>query len=108
MFWHLLPAPVIRRQAYRIPPISTAAWEEQRAFFDERTGRVWPNAELGARAKFTRENVMKQFWISFVEDKFNLDIAIQTEAEFSYAIAVMDRTGGWEEVEGEQDNLVGP
>ena len=48
---------------------------------------------------------MKQFSTSFVEDKFDLDNAIQTQAEFSHAIVVMDRIGGWEEEEeGEQEN----
>ena len=28
---------------------------------------------------------------------FDLEKAIQTKAEFSYAIAVMDKIGGWEE-----------
>ena len=43
---------------------------------------------------------MTQLWVCFVEDKFDL--------EFSFAIAVMDRTGGWEEEEGEQEHWVGP
>ena len=30
-------------------------------------------------------------------DSFDLDITIQTKAEFFYAIAVMDKIGGWEE-----------
>ena len=46
--------------------------------------------------------------LSFVEDKLDLDNAIQTKAEFSCAIAVMDRIGGWEEEEGEHENWVGP
>ena len=45
---------------------------------------------------------------SFVEDKFDLDNAIQTKAEFPYAIAVMDNIGGWEEEEGEQEKWVSP
>ena len=61
MFWHLLPVQVIGRQAYRIPSISAAEWEEQRALFDEKTGKVWPNAALSARAQFTREYFVNQF-----------------------------------------------
>ena len=49
------------------------------------------NAELIARAKFSREYVSKQFWQFFVDDGVDLDNAIQTKAEFSYAIAVMDK-----------------
>ena len=46
--------------------------------------------------------------MSLVEEAFNLDNAIQTKAEFLFAIAVIDRIGGWEEEEGEQENCVGP
>ena len=37
--------------------------------------------------------MQKQFWLSFVDDRFDLDNAIQTEAEFSCAFA------GWEDEE---------
>ena len=37
---------------------------------------------------------------------FGLIIAIQTEAEFSYAIAVMDKIGGWE-AGNDQDKITG-
>ena len=73
MFWHLLPGAVIGTQVFRVSPISTEEWEEKKDFFDEKTERIWPNAELSARAKFTREYVVKQFWTSFVEEKFDLD-----------------------------------
>ena len=46
------------------------------------------------------------FWLSIVEDKFDLGSAVQAKAEFTHAFAVMDRIGGWKE--GEQDNWVGP
>ena len=35
--------------------------------------------------------MMTQFWASFVKDEFDL----KTPAEFSYAIAVMERIEGW-------------
>ena len=40
---------------------------------------------------------LKKFWQSSVDDRFDLDNAIQTKAEFSHAIAVMDKLEGWEE-----------
>ena len=46
--------------------------------------------------------------MSLVEEAFDLDNAIQTKAEFLFAIAVIDRIRGWEEEEGEQENCVGP
>ena len=54
----------------------------------------WPNAELCVKTELTRESVVKQFSTSFVEDKFDVDDAIQTKAEFSYAIAVIYKIGG--------------
>ena len=98
IFWHLLAGTVIRGHAYRILSIGTVEWEEKRTLFDG-TRRVWPQAELIARAKLTREYVVRLFGQS------DLDNAIQTKAEFSYAIAVMDRTGGLEEGD-EQENWV--
>ena len=64
--------------------------------FEERTGRVWPNAELSERAKCTREHVLRQFWQSFVDDRFDLENATQMKAEFSDAMAAMDKIGGLE------------
>ena len=75
---------------YRVPPFSTAEWEEKKALFDEKTGKVWRNAELSARAKLERI-CREQFWLSFVEDKFDLDNDIRMKAEFSHVIAVMDK-----------------
>ena len=52
---------------------------------------------LNAEEKSTRERVLEQVWISYVEDDFDLANLIQTKTEFSYAMAVMDRVGGWME-----------
>ena len=43
-----------------------------------------------------REYVQKQFWLSFVDEGFDLDNAIQTEAEFSCAIAGWEDEESWE------------
>ena len=88
---------MIGGQAYRIPPLTSAAWEDKKILFDEKTGSIWPNAELSERGKYTREHVLRQCWQSFVDDRLNLEKAIQTKAEFSFAIAVMDKIGGWRE-----------
>ena len=96
MFWHFLQGLVLGGQTYRIPPMTTVAWEEKKILFDEKTMRMWPNAEC-ERAKYTREYVLRQFKQSFVDDRFDLENPIQTKAEFSYAIAVMDKIGRREE-----------
>ena len=82
---------------YRGPPSSTDEWEEKKIPFDEQLRKTWPNAQLRARVRHARENVLNQFWTSFVEDKLDLEHAVQTKAEFSYVIAMMDRVGDWEE-----------
>ena len=79
---------------------SWARWLEDKVY------RVLPISTERARAKFTRECVVKQFWTYFVGDQFDLDTVIQTKVEFSYAIAAMDRIGGWEEGK-EQENWEG-
>ena len=85
---------VIGGQVYRVPSISADEWEEKNIQFE--IGRAWPQqAQIGAVAGATRENVLKQFRTPFVKDKFDLDAAIQTKVEFSCAIVVMDRIGGW-------------
>ena len=55
-----------------------------------------------------REYIKKQFSLSLVEDKFDMNNVIQTKAQFSHVIAVMGKIGGWEEEESEQNNRVGP
>ena len=50
---YLLP-PVTGGKVYRIPPVTSAVWEEKKAFHDEKTRRISPNAEMSARAKFAR------------------------------------------------------
>ena len=91
------PGPVLGEEAYRIPPLTSEAWKTKKIHFDGRTGRTCPNALPSARARFTREYVLKQFWQSFVDERFDLGNAIQTRAEFSDAFAVMDKIEGWEE-----------
>ena len=71
---------------------------------NEKVRKTLATRRMECEAKHTRYYFVNQFWLPFVEGKFGLDNAIQTNAEFSYAIAVMDRIGGWEEEEGEQEN----
>ena len=70
---------------------------EQICVLKKRQGECGQMPNLMKRTKCTREYVFRQFWQSFVDDS-----AIQTKAEFSSAIAVVDKFGGWEE-----ENCVG-
>ena len=76
-----------------------------KAQFDIKTVRMWPNLEPSERAQNTREYVLRQFWQTFVEDRLGLGGAvlhIHTHMHnqnpcSSYAMAVMDKSEGWEE-----------
>ena len=87
---------VIVGQTCRIVPFSAEAWQAKKALFDERTGRTWPNAQVST-SQITREYEIKQFWQFFADARVERDNAIETEAGFSCAIAVMDKIEGWEE-----------
>ena len=39
--------------------------------------------------------ILTQVWTSYVKDEFDLTHLIQTEAQYSYAVAIMDRIGDW-------------
>ena len=62
MFWHLLPGPVVRGQAYMIPRFDHGGKGGKKILLDGKTRRVWPNAASSERAKCIRENVLWQFW----------------------------------------------
>ena len=53
------------------------------------------NLPHGIALKSTREKILTQAWTSYVKDEFDLAHLIQTKAQVSYAITVMDRIGGW-------------
>ena len=74
---------------YRLLPLSTEEWFDKKRLFDEKTVRAWSQqVQIGAVARETRE---------FAKDALNLINQNQTKAEVSYAMAVNDRFGGWEE-----------
>ena len=50
---------------------------------------------MDAEEKSTRETILTQVWSSYDKNEFYVTNLIQTKAEFSYAILVMDRVGGW-------------
>ena len=76
-------------KAVRLPPLSA----------EKLGGQPVQNRKLelphGVNLNEYKEKILTQVWTSYVKDKFTLcDDLIQTEAEFSYAMAVADRIGG--------------
>ena len=45
-----------------------------------------PNLEPSERAQITREYVLRRFWQTFVDDRFDLVHATQTNSVFSFAV----------------------
>ena len=50
---------------------------------------------LNAEEKSMREKILAHVWTSNVKDEFGLANLMQTQAEFTHAMKVMDRIGGW-------------
>ena len=48
-----------------------------------------------------RETFLKYFWTNCVRNELNWGSPFHRNMEFSYAVPVMDKTGGWEE--GKED-----
>ena len=66
------------------------------------------------RKKTTREKIRQQVLVSSVKDEIDVANMIPTKAEFSYAVAVMDKFGGQheeeervEDNEGDEGNKIG-
>ena len=80
--WSLFLEYSILGQAYRITPLTAEEWEATKTQFDEKTWRTWPNPEQSETARFTREYVLRQFWQTFLDDRFDLKNATQPNAVF--------------------------
>ena len=77
---------------YRLPPTSTDEWVDKKRLFDEKAERDWSRlALMSVRAKAKRECFLKYSWVAYVNDEFDVRLPWQTKAEFSHAVAVMDK-----------------
>ena len=97
MFWHLLPAPVIEGRVYRRPVISTDEWLDKKKLFDKTEGDRSRQPLLSPKARSIRELFLRCCWVTYVRNELDRGLPFHTNLEFSYAIAVMDVIGGWEE-----------
>ena len=69
-----------------MPPMTMGALKEKKILFDEKTASVWPNAELSEK----HMGICVKAVLAILRGR-------QTQkAEFSHAIAVMDKIGGCE------------
>ena len=77
-------------------PLSAEEWMAKKVFFVTKSEMVQPHGvEVNEEEESTRETMLKQVWASHITEEFDLTHLIQTEAQFSHAIAVVDRIGGW-------------
>ena len=93
---------------YRLPLLSTDEWLDNKLYLDEKSGMAWLLEVVLVGADSLREQVLTQVWKLYVKDELDVTNLVQTEAQFSYAMAVMYRIGGWIEgggihVGGRQD-----
>ena len=93
----LASGPVFGEQTYGAFPLTSEEWKAMKTQLDEKTRSTWPNPEPSERVRFTREYVLRQFWQTFVDDRFDLGNAKRASAMFSSAMALMDKIGGLEE-----------
>ena len=62
-------------------------------------------ARMNEISKIKRVSFLKYFWVAHVKDELNVDLPFQTKAEFSYAMSVMDKIGGWDEGDEQEDQI---
>ena len=86
----LLPAPVIGGQQCRLSLLDAEEWSEKTIMEIVQPNRVEPSEE----AKSTREQILQQLWVLYMKEDVDVTNPIQTRAELSYAVAVMDIIGG--------------
>ena len=100
VFWYLLSAPGIGGQVpqvFRVPQISTDGWLQKKRLFDEKAERDLLLPVF---------NGLIFFSVACVKDDLDkVGLPIQTKAEFSCAVTVIDKIGGWED--GKQEDLIG-
>ena len=82
MFWQLLPGVVVGGQAHEVVPLTSEEWKAMKTQFDMKTGRTWPNLEPSERAKITRDYVLRQFCLTFVDDRLDFGNTRQTKSVF--------------------------
>ena len=94
-------------QAFRLPQISTDKGLDKKKIFDEKTGSDWSQlASMNDRAKIQRVPFMRFFKVACVKDELDADgLTFHTKAEFSNAVSVMDKIGGWDEGDEQEDQI---
>ena len=76
---------MIGGQQYRVPSLGAEEWMDKKFFFDTKSEMVHAHGVGQEEENSTRENIVKQVWMSHVKDEFDLASLIQTKAEFSFA-----------------------
>ena len=93
-------------QVYSLPQISTDEWLDKKRLFDENAESDWSQlALLSGRAKAKRERFLIYFLVVYVTGELDVGLPLQRNAKFSYAVAVMDKFGRWEEGNEREDQI---
>ena len=93
-------------QENSLPQISTDEWLDKKRLFDQKAESDWSQlALMSGRAKAERERFLKHFLVVYVKGELDVGLPLQRNAEFSCAVAVMDKFGGWEEGNEREDQI---
>ena len=105
VFWHLLPAPVIGCHQRRLLSLRTKEWMDKKIFCDAKTEMVQPHgAELNEDEKSAKENDFETSpGLPCQGDEFDLANLVQTKAQLSYAMTVVNKISG-SHVEGRRED----
>ena len=79
---------------------------DKKRLFDENGESDWSQLALtSGRAKAKRERFLKFFLVVYVKGELDLGLPLQRNAESSYAVAVLDKFGEWEEGNEREDQI---
>ena len=79
-----------------LPPLSTEDWLDTKLHFDEKLESAWAHeVDINVEWRRLRPKILTQVWMLHVKDETDVDKLIVKKTEFSYAMAIMDRIGGW-------------
>ena len=105
MFRYLPPAPVITGRVCKRPLISTDERLEKKKIFDEKEGELLCHAPISLEAECISGIFMKYFWTNYVRNELDWGSRNHSNMEFSYAVAVMDKFGGWEKRKEDKNQI---
>ena len=64
-------------------------------FLHKSKGAWAHEVDINVAWRLLKQTILKRAWKLYVKDERDVDMLIKTKAECSYALAIMDKIGGW-------------